>query len=77
MPDKLKIGRITYELIPGKDYVLDNGACWQLTSRRIRSGWHKTIPILSKRAIKEFKAMNIEKAKKQPYKHCTLWIYHG
>lgn len=44
---ELKIGRDVFD-VNDRDVVLFNGACWQLISRRIKSGWSSYCPKMSK-----------------------------
>lgn len=52
--DTIKCGRIVYELKKG-DTIMDNGACLQLISRRVRIGFNSYSPTVSKKAFIEFK----------------------
>lgn len=52
----LKIGRMVYDITEA-DKFLDNGACIQIMTRRGPwSGWHRTIPVLTKTATHEIGA---------------------
>ena len=44
---ELKIGRRVFD-ITEKDIVMFNGACWQLITQTIHSGWNNYYPIVSK-----------------------------
>ena len=44
---ELKIGRQVFD-ITKNDVVIFNGACWQLMSRTVRSGWYDCHPTVSK-----------------------------
>ena len=44
---KLKIGRRVFD-IAEKDIVMFNGACWQLMTQTVRSGWYDCYPTVSK-----------------------------
>lgn len=44
---KLKIGRQVFD-ITEKDVVMFNGACWQLMTQTVRSGWYDCHPTVSK-----------------------------
>lgn len=66
---KLKIGRKIFE-ITEKDVVLFNGACWQLISQEVFSGWNSYPPTISKTLCEKFvkKGILIE-SKKQGCLH--------
>lgn len=49
----LKIGRMFFD-ITEKDVVLFNGACWQLISQTIHSGWNSYYPPMSKIMCEKF-----------------------
>jgi hypothetical protein len=55
--DIIKSGRISYDLVDG-DTVMDNGACYQLTSRTIAKGFRNPSPQLTKTEFNKFIAMN-------------------
>ena len=44
---ELKIGRRVFD-ITEKDIVMFNGACWQLITQTIHSGWNNYYPTVSK-----------------------------
>ena len=44
---KLKIGRKFFD-ITETDVVMFNGACWQLMTQTVRSGWYDCYPTVSK-----------------------------
>lgn len=50
---QLKINRKLFD-INDKDIVLFNGACWQLITRLIFSGWHSYYPTMSKLMCEKF-----------------------
>ena len=50
---ELKIGRKVFD-ITEKDVVLFNGACWQLITQTIFSGWHSYYPTMSKTICEKF-----------------------
>ena len=54
----LKIGRNTYD-INENDVVLFNGACWMLTSRKVRKAWSESVPGMSKTLCKKLLKKNI------------------
>lgn len=49
----LKVGRHLYD-INENDVVMFNGACWQLITRSIFSGWHSYPPTVSKVICEKF-----------------------
>lgn len=54
----LKVGREIYD-INENDVVLFNGACWQLITRKVFSGWHKYSPTMSKILCEKLLKKNI------------------
>lgn len=50
---KLKIGRIFFD-IDENDIILFNGACWQLITKVVWSGWHGCYPTVSKKLCEKF-----------------------
>lgn len=51
MKIKLKVGRKIFDI--GKnDVIFSNGACYQISTQIINSGFHQTCPIISKTQVK-------------------------
>ena len=57
-----------------KDRILDNGSCYQLISRRCRSGWNKFVPKMSKTLFNKLKKEGKVRLAKEKYK-TTYAIY--
>lgn len=76
--DKIKCGRHEFELQDG-DTIMDNSACLQLTTRKIRDGWSLHSPMVSKKEFKRFCEMeNTSIDEDHDYgKGIILWIYSG
>lgn len=55
---ELKIGRRVFD-ITEKDVVMFNGACWQLMTQTVRSGWHDCYPVVSKTLCEKLLKKNI------------------
>lgn len=55
---ELKIGRKVFD-ITEKDVVLFNGACWQLITQTIHSGWNNYYPTVSKTLCEKLLKKNI------------------
>lgn len=51
---KLKVGRKILD-ISENDLILDNGACYQIVTQRIRSGFDKARPRMSKKLFNDLK----------------------
>lgn len=68
---ELKIGRSIFE-ITENDVVLFNGACWQLISQKIFSGWHYHSPKMSKAMCEKFIKKNILIMYKKENEYTTL-----
>lgn len=51
---KLKVGRNILD-ISENDLILDNGACYQVTTKRIGFGFNESIPVMSKKLFKDLK----------------------
>ena len=61
---KIKVGRDEYE-VSNKDLILDNGACYQLITKRKHSGWNSYAPTIAKTTFKKMlKDGKIRKSKK-------------
>lgn len=61
---KVKCGRDEYE-VTNKDLILDNGACYQLITKKKFLGWNEYSPTISKTLFnKMLKAGLIRKSKK-------------
>ena len=55
---ELKIGRKVFD-ITEKNVVLFNGACWQLITQTIHSGWNNYYPTVSKTLCEKLLKKNI------------------
>lgn len=44
---KLKVGRNIFD-IDENDLILDNGACYQIVTKRVNVGFNESIPVMSK-----------------------------
>ena len=55
---ELKIGRLVFD-ITEKDIVMFNGACWQLITQTIHSGWNNYYPTVSKTLCEKLLKKNI------------------
>lgn len=51
---KLKVGRNILD-INENDLILDNGACYQIITKRIEFGSNESIPVMSKKLFKDLK----------------------
>lgn len=51
---KLKIGRNILD-IDERDLILDNGACYQIVTKRVGFGFNETIPVMSKKLFTDLK----------------------
>jgi hypothetical protein len=51
---KLKVGRKILD-ISENDLILDNGACYQIVTQRIGSGFNKACPRMSKKLFNDLK----------------------
>lgn len=51
---KLKVGRNILN-IDENDLILDNGACYQIVTKKIGAGFNKSIPIISKKLFSDLK----------------------
>lgn len=51
---KLKVGRDIIE-IDDKDLILDNGACYQIVTEKIRKGFNSYSPKMSKKLFNDLK----------------------
>ena len=65
---ELKIGRRVFD-ITEKDIVMFNGACWQLITQTIHSGWNNYSPKASKTMCEKFvkKGILVMYRKEQEY----------
>lgn len=74
---KIKCGRKEFELNE-KDLIMDNGACYQLITRRIGIGYESKVPMLAKgkanQLIKEGKLKEV-KLENPPFKGGGLKYY--
>lgn len=50
----LKVGRNVFN-ITDDDLILDNGACYQIITKKIRGGWNTYPPVMSKKLFNELK----------------------
>jgi hypothetical protein len=74
--DKIKCGRVSFELTDG-DTVMDNGSCLQLITRRIHKGFTSYSPRVSKKEFAKFKTnknVSINTSHDYP-SYVTLWTY--
>ena len=73
----IKCGRNEFELNE-KDLIMDNGACYQLITRKVGIGYDASTPILAKtkakQLIKEGKLKEVQ-LKNPPYKDKFLKYY--
>jgi hypothetical protein len=69
----IKCGREIFELVKG-DKIMDNGACYQLTSRKIMKGFHNITPRVSKVEFKKFISLPGISSKKMTSSYGTTWI---
>jgi len=51
---KLKVGRNILD-IDDNDLILDNGACYQIITKRIGFGFNESIPVMSKKLFADLK----------------------
>ena len=51
---KLKIGRNVLD-IDENDLILDNGACYQIVTKRVGFGFNESIPVMSKKLFADLK----------------------
>ena len=51
---ELKVGRNVLK-IDESDLILDNGACYQIITKQIGSGFNKTTPVMSKKLFADLK----------------------
>ena len=51
---ELKVGRNILS-IDENDLILDNGACYQIVTKKIGSGFNKTTPLMSKKLFSDLK----------------------
>lgn len=51
---ELKVGRNILN-INENDLILDNGACYQIITKQIRSGFNKVTPVMSKKLFADLK----------------------
>ena len=51
---KIKVGRNILD-INENDLILDNGACYQIITKRIRFGFNESIPVMSKKLFSDLK----------------------
>lgn len=68
---ELKIGRNVFD-ITERDIVLFNGACWQLLTQKIRSGWHEYSPRVSKTLAEKLLKKNVLVLVKKSGEYTTL-----
>lgn len=51
---ELKVGRRIID-IDENDLILDNGACYQIVTKEIGTGFYKPSPVMSKKLFNELK----------------------
>lgn len=51
---KLKVGRNVLD-IDYNDLILDNGACYQIITKRVGFGFNESIPVMSKKLFNDLK----------------------
>lgn len=51
---KLKVGKNVLD-IDYNDLILDNGACYQIITKRVGFGFNKTIPVMSRKLFSDLK----------------------
>ena len=55
---KLKVGRDIIEL-DNKDLILDNGACYQIVTQKVRKGFDSHYPKMSKKLFNDLKNLEV------------------
>lgn len=55
---KLKVGRDIIE-VDDKDLILDNGACYQIVTKKIRKGFYNYYPKMSKKLVNDLKKLEL------------------
>ena len=75
---KLKVGRNIFD-IDENDLILDNGACYQIVTKRVNVGFNESIPVMSKKLFNElrkcgliFTSEVLRQAAEEKYKHSGL-----
>lgn len=53
---ELKVGRRVID-IDDNDLILDNGACYQIITKDIGGGFHRSSPVMSKKLFNELKKL--------------------
>lgn len=56
----IKSERREYHLVAG-DWIMDNGACYQLASRKALRGWYLHTPLITKTEFAKFMSLNPKK----------------
>lgn len=75
---KLKIGRKVFD-IDKDDLILDNGACYQIVTKRVGFVFNESIPVMSKKMFNElrkcgliFTSEGLRQAAEEKYNHSGL-----
>lgn len=68
---ELKIGRRVFD-ITENDVVMFNGACWQLITQTVHSGWHDYYPTVSKTLCEKLLKKDILILTKKKDEYTTL-----
>lgn len=55
---KLKVGRNVLD-IDYNDLILDNGACYQIMTKRVGFGFNESIPVMSKKLFGDLKKCDL------------------
>ncbi len=74
----IKSQRLEFELKNG-DILMDNGACYQLLTRKTYKGWRTIYPEVSKKEFKKYISLpNVKEYKKHLYgKSVHLYKYYA
>lgn len=80
---KIKVGRNILD-INENDLILDNGACYQIITKRIGFGFNESIPVMSKKLFSDLKkcgliftSEGLRQASVEKYGNCvvTFWKF--
>lgn len=66
----LKVGRNTFD-INENDIIMFNGACWQLITREVYSGWNCCSPTVSKTLCQKLLSKDILRLVKKEREYVT------
>lgn len=55
---KLKVGRNVLD-IDENDLILDNGACYQIITKKVGFGFNKSVPVMSKKLFNDLKKIEL------------------